>query len=235
MTPQTVIAIRSLFVVFIAELFLPVRLSALDVYAPGACFSKPVKSFKELRSKDIVPQSLDYSCGPAAMATLLSYYFNDPVPEREIIRYLLMTGDLARIKARKGFSLLDLKKYCRYRGYQVTGYKGDLEFFAKLNKPVLVPVTIKDYSHFVVMRGVKDGRVFIADPAMGRMTMLVPKFLVIWQSGVGLVLSKDGEERLKEAPLALSDDEDAVKADAAALKNGIGREGLGRILGQGEF
>jgi predicted double-glycine peptidase len=133
MTPKTVHPV-GLLVFFIAVTgLLPAALAAdLPFSSSGVSGSKRVKTLKELRSEDIIQQSLDFSCGPAALATILSYYFKDPVQEKDIIRYLLISGDVKKIKQRKGFSMLDLKRYCTYRGYQVTGYRGDLEFFAKL-------------------------------------------------------------------------------------------------------
>jgi hypothetical protein len=196
--------------------------------------SKEVTSFKDMRTSNVVTQSLDYSCGPAALATLLSYYFEDKVTEKEIIGFLLLTGNLAKIKSNKGFSLLDLKNFARYKGYEVVGYKMDLEFLAKLNKPVLIPINIKEYSHFVIFRGSKGNRVFLADPALGKMTMLIDKFLKIWQGGIGLVLAKRGEENL-HSPLKLSNDEEAVVAGANQPRNLLGIDLLGNIYSQGEF
>lgn len=200
----------------------------------GSRIAKEVKSFQGIRRSNVVTQSLDYSCGPAALATLLSYYFQDKVTEKEIIGFLLLTGDLAKIKAKKGFSLLDLKSFAKLKGYEVVGYKADIEFLTKLNKPVLVPVNIKDYSHFVIFRGLKGNRVFLADPALGKMTMLVDRFLKIWQGGIGLVLAKAGEEKLA-SPLKLSSDEEAVVAGANQPRNLLGIDLLGNIYSQGEF
>jgi predicted double-glycine peptidase len=210
----------------------PAAACGLDISAGDVTFSKRVKSFKELRSANVIPQTLDYSCGPAALATLLSYYFRDRVTEQEIIKYLILTGNLDKIKAHKGFSLLDLKNYCKYRGYRVTGYQGDLEFFARLKQPVLVPVNIKQYDHFVILRGVKGERVFLADPAMGKMTMLTSQFKQIWKGGVGLVISK---KKKRTGPLELGEDEKPVAAGSSGMTGSMSSDALGRVLQEGEF
>ena len=196
--------------------------------------NKNVKTFKEIREENIVPQTSDYSCGPASLATLLSYYFEDEVTEREIINFLLRTTNLKKVRAMKGFSLLDLKNFAKQRGYKVTGYKMDLEFLVNLDSPVLVPVNIKDYSHFIVFRGIKGGRVFIADPALGNLTIKVERFLKIWQGNIGLVLEMAGYQPV-EPPLELSDEEIAAFADPGVVRKILGITSIGQINRSSEF
>ncbi len=221
--------------IIVLVLFLPFNTEAA-VIGLGICgrLRKPVKSMKEIKTANIVSQSVDYSCGPASLATLLSYYFEDKVTEEEIIEFLLLSGDLEKIKAKKGFSLLDLKNFARHKGYEVVGYKMDLDFLVKLNKPVLIPVNIKDYSHFIIFRGLKANRVFLADPALGNLTMKTERFIKMWQGGIGLALSKEGEEKSSSA-LKLSADEEAVVAGSSAVRPLLGINSLGKVFGQGEF
>ena len=200
----------------------------------GARIHKPVKSVKEIKTQNVTIQSLDFSCGPAALATLLTYYFEENVTEEEIIKYLLLTTDLQKVKEKKGFSLLDLKNFAIYKGYEVVGYKMDLEFLVGLNKPVLIPINVKDYSHFVIFRALKGDRVFLADPALGNMTIKAERFMKLWQGGIGLVLSKEGEENLNP-PLKLTDEEKAVFADPRRVKQLFGTYSLSNIYKPGEF
>jgi len=222
--------------------FVVITLSVSIFYSPEASaigigisgMKKDVKSIQEIRKENIVSQSLDFSCGPASMATMLSYYFDDEVTEEEIINFLLLTTDLEKVKERKGFSLLDLKNFAKHRGYEVVGYKMDMEYLASLKKPVLVPIDIKDYSHFVIFRGTRGNRVFLADPSMGNMTMRVEEFEGIWTKGIGMVLSKDGEETL-DTPLKLTEKEKAVAPHPDMLKSAFSTGVLGKIYGAGEF
>jgi predicted double-glycine peptidase len=160
----------------------------LSIVVGNVRLNKKVTSLKAIRSKNVISQGLDYSCGPAALATILNYYLYDPVSEKEIITTLLKTVNLQKVIKRKGFSLLDLKRYAQSRGYNVTGYKMDLTFLKDLDKPVLVPIKVKNYKHFVVVREVVGNRVFIADPTFGNMTVKIYRFIRIWQDGVGLVI-----------------------------------------------
>ncbi len=217
-----------LAVLFAGEVF------ALEVTAGAARIAKPVKTFKEIRNRYIVRQSLDYSCGPASLATLLSYYFQDKVTEAQIIKSLILTTDLEKIKKKKGFSLLDLKNFAEMRGYEVIGYRMGLEDLVELNQPVLVPITIKQYNHFVIFRGLRGDRVFLADPAMGNITMRAEKFQALWQGGIGLVLSKAGK-RHKRVPLELTKDEKAIFADPAMVYQVLRVDLLGKVRSDSEF
>ncbi len=46
-------------------------------------------SLKEIREAGVIIQKWDTSCGAAAMATVFTYTFNDPVSEREVVNGLL--------------------------------------------------------------------------------------------------------------------------------------------------
>jgi predicted double-glycine peptidase len=83
----------------------------------GVVLRTQVKSVREQRFRNVVPQQLDYSCGAASLATLLQFHYGDPVPEMEIVTDMLRIGDTDRIR-HEGFSLLDLKRYAEHRGYE---------------------------------------------------------------------------------------------------------------------
>jgi uncharacterized protein len=140
----------------------------------------PVKSLLEMRQDRVVVQQWDLSCGAAALATLLNYQHGDPVSEREIARGLIereeyLTEPLL-VRARHGFSLLDLKRYVDRRDYQGIGY-GQLTLEDLIERaPIMVPVNFHGYNHFVVFRGMRGNRVLLADPAFGNRTMLAAKF-----------------------------------------------------------
>src|SRR5262245_33376991 len=48
----------------------------------------PVTSYFGLRFKQVVRQAYDVSCGAAALATLLKYYYGMPVDEKKIIEQI---------------------------------------------------------------------------------------------------------------------------------------------------
>ena len=176
----------------------------MDISVGDLRLNKKVKSIRQLRDQNVVRQSLDYSCGAAGLATILKYGFEDSVGEKEIIKALLTSTSYENIVKRRGFSLLDLKKFAESRGYKATGYKMDLEFLRNINSPVLAPIKFKQYRHFVVVKGIIGDRIFLADPALGNITIKEDRFANIWEGKVGLVIEpKDQKDSLKKNSLYL--------------------------------
>jgi hypothetical protein len=163
----------------------------------------PVRSLVELRREGVVQQGWDLSCGAAALSTILTHEHGDPVGEEEIVRALLASADADRIRARGGFSLLDLKRYAVARGYAAAGY-GNLDS-ATLDTlgSAIVPTQDRAGPHFVVYRGVVRGRVLVADPSYGHRTMTRQQFEAIWSPRVAFVVQRSGSTGPPDAPDAL--------------------------------
>lgn len=146
--------------------------------------SRPVKSLLELRQERVTIQNWDLSCGAAALATILNYQYGDPVSEREVAKGLISRDkyidDPSLVRTRQGFSLLDLKKYVDARGYRGIGY-GKLDLYDLIERaPLIVPIRVNGYSHFVVFRGTRSDRVLVADPAWGNRTLTIDEFEDAW-------------------------------------------------------
>jgi len=172
--------------------------------SPPATSSPTRHTLKELRDRHVIKQELDYSCGAAALATLLSFYFGDFVTEQEILDALLtgLEGEERLRKEVSGFSLLDLKRVAEARGYRAAGFRLTVGQLTRLAAPVIVFVEPLGYKHFAVLRGMDRGRVFLADPARGNLQMSFGRFQDEW-SGIIFVLGKAGEESIPSYPLAL--------------------------------
>lgn len=156
----------------------------------GLRLKKKFTTLKQLRSRYVTFQQFDYSCGAAVVSTLLTYYFGEPATEREVIKTLFKVADVRKVLRRKAFSLLDMKRFALARGYKAVGYKMDFEFLVELNQPVIVPVIIRNYDHFVIFKGLVGDRVLIADPAFGNYTLRVSRFLSVWKKGIGFILKR---------------------------------------------
>ena len=142
---------------------------------------EPVRSLLEIRQANVIVQQWDVSCGAAALATLLTYHQGDPVSEKAVAQAMLGKTDPLRVKLRRGFSLLDLKRYAEARGFQAEGYSGmSLAELEQLG-PAIVAVTLDRYPHFVVFRGRSGDRVLLADPAFGNRSVEVEVFEKAWQ------------------------------------------------------
>jgi len=151
-----------------------------------------LKSRAEFTDAHIVKQQFDYSCGSAALATLLNYYLGEKLTEKQIIEGLVEYGDKKQIERLRAFSLLDMKRFVEKLGYHGTGYKADIADLKTLGKPCIVPVEIFGYQHFCVFRGIVQDHVFLADPYMGNISFPVEQFRKMWQRSVAFVVT-DGD------------------------------------------
>ncbi len=187
----------TIFILFIAVFFTRTA-SALEFpfNNRGTYLRKPMTTLRDIKTRNLVFQQYDFSCGAAVISTLLTYYFGEPVGERQVIAGLFKEVNMQKVLKRKAFSLLDMKKFAGARGYKAVGYLMDFDFLAELKVPVIVPVVIRDYHHFVIVKGLVGDRVIVADPALGNYTMRVGRFMDIWLAkgrdgkGIGFILKK---------------------------------------------
>lgn len=170
----------------------------LDSGPLGSRVNKRVKSLLELRQERVILQNLDYSCGAAALATVLRHGFGSDVTERELISLIFVFGQtpksgIKKYFKRQGFTLLDLKRAARAKGFPSIGYKGmelqDLTDILSVDRlPILVPIRPLGYNHFVVLKGIYGSRVYMADPAFGNKSMKIHQFLDVWIDGIGFII-----------------------------------------------
>lgn len=165
----------------------------------------------DLRFRNIVKQEEDYSCGAAAMATLLTYHHGDVTSESDVLTVLQTVLDRRALAQRQmnGYSLLDLKRVAERKGYRAAGYRLTFEQLEQLSAPVIVHVEPLGYQHFAVLRDIADDRVFLADPSRGNLRMSTRRFLDEWD-GVVFVLGKEaGFDQYRRA-LAIDPTRDAL-------------------------
>ena len=79
----------------------------------GSRFTVPVASIKQIRFQSTLHQQYDFSCGSAAVATLLTHHYAHPVSEQFVFEQMFARGDQQKIR-KEGFSLLDIKRF-RYK------------------------------------------------------------------------------------------------------------------------
>jgi predicted double-glycine peptidase len=109
-----------------------------------------------------------------------------PVGEMPVFRSMVLHGDKALIE-KYGFSLLDMKLYLQRQGLPSGGFRAPLSKLAAVGVPAIVLINERGYNHFVVITGVEDGYVLIADPAVGMRTERVGIFEHQW-SGIFFVI-----------------------------------------------
>lgn len=205
----------------------------IDVADPsGGYYSLHVTSLKEARFKRTIRQQYDFSCGSAAVATLLTYQYDSPVTEQQAFVEMFQRGNQDKIR-REGFSLLDIRNFLMSRGFQADGYEVPLEKLNETSTPAIVLIVEHGYHHFVIVKGVRNGRVLIGDPATGTRALSQASFEAKWQDHVVFVIHNRHEMA------RFNDPRDWHVAPAAPLDSGIAREGLFNVvvpkLGPGEF
>ena len=152
--------------------------------AGNARFNVKVKSLVDLRFKRVVRQQYDLSCGAAALATLFKYFYGDDTGEKQIIDGIMEFGDKEKIE-KDGFSMLELKKFGERVGYVSKGYRiNNAEALTRIKIPLLTLTNTRGYNHFVVIKGIKDGEVFLADPAFGNRSVPMEDFEEQWNNVV---------------------------------------------------
>jgi predicted double-glycine peptidase len=182
----------------------------------GVPLKKTVRSMKDIRYSHIVNQQFDYSCGAAALATLLKYGYGIDIPETELIRRM-MVFSTPEVVVKNGFSILDMKKFVETIGLRGRGFRVNADALQHLQIPVMVLMNIDGYEHFVIVKHAQDGRVFIADPALGNRILLEEDFIRTWN---GLVFAVLGKPFREDSPLLQDNESLALKLRASALANG---------------
>jgi hypothetical protein len=192
-----------------------------------------VKPASEFQGERLVKQNFDYSCGSAALSTLLNFYLNEQLTERQVIQGMLEYGNAESIKKKRAFSLLDMKRFVNALGYEANGYKANIEDIQSPEYwPCLVRVKIFDYLHFVIIKGIHKGHVFVADPWKGHSSYKLSTFNQIWDPNVIFVVNARDGHKNNELKLVESDLQFIDESTAAFLifqqQNEPGRETLMR-------
>jgi uncharacterized protein len=161
--------------------------SFAGVLPNGAQYTTHVNSMQDLHFANIVRQHTDYSCGAAAVATILRYGYHLDVDENTVIDGMLGVADPVLVRQR-GFSMLDIKHYVELLGLRGRGYRVDASRLRTLRVPVIVLMDVRGYRHFVVLKQVHDDQVELADSILGNRTMPLNDFMKAWPSHVLFVV-----------------------------------------------
>ena len=166
-------------------------------------------SYRILRYTHVIGQADWYTCGAAATATLLTYYYGEPATEGEILEVAIEETEKSGKDTLEGLTALSLKRALERRGYMVKAYRVNLaqlaDYFRRGGLPVIGHVT-KPQLHFLVIAGIVDPpyggptQVLLADPSWGR--RIIPLEALVTEkgfSGVILLAIPKTKAQLKEA------------------------------------
>ena len=148
-----------------------------------------VTSLKEARFQTVIKQQFDFSCGSAAVASLLTYHYDHPIDEITVFNEMFQSGDRERIKS-VGFSLLDMKRFLQSRGFSADGFETDLARLADAGVPAIALINTGGYKHFVLIKGIRGSEVVVGDPALGVRVIERDKFRNMWNGVIFVVRNK---------------------------------------------
>jgi predicted double-glycine peptidase len=167
----------------------------IGIGSSGLRIDPPARSMKDLRDQGVVKQRFDFSCGAAALATLMRYGFGQDVTESQIlVRLFDLPTEAEKLeRERTGFSLLDLQRVAQARGYNAEGFRIEPDQLTMLGGPVIVFIEPRGYKHFAVFRGIRGDRVHLADPSRGNIRLPLYSFLDSWlqADGRGIIFAAE--------------------------------------------
>jgi uncharacterized protein len=161
--------------------------------ATGANYSVRVMSWADIPFRTVVRQQYDFSCGSAAVATLLTHQWGIKTSEAEPFKAMWAKGDQTAIKT-KGFSMLDMKQYLESRGIKAVGYRYSVTDIAKARQPGIALIDLKGFKHFVVVKGVASGKVLVGDSILGLTEYPAAEFTKMW-NGIYLTVQPANDGR----------------------------------------
>jgi len=131
------------------------------------------QSYRNIRYQGVVGQTSYYTCGPAAVATLLNYYYGINTSETEILELSnqAIKESGKNPEAGKGINAFALQKALAKKSIVSRGIKiapANLsDYFNRGGVPLILHVT-KPQLHYVLAVGMVGDWVVIADPSWGR-------------------------------------------------------------------
>lgn len=129
-----------------------------------------VQSYRSLRYTGVVWQTTWYTCGPAALATLLTEYYDILTDESEMLALAWEAMARVGMDLETGITMWALKEALLAKDIGSQGYRVSVDqlvdYFARGGLPIIMHVT-RPQPHYVVGVGMVDGYLAIADPAFG--------------------------------------------------------------------
>ncbi|CAA6815210.1 MAG: Bacteriocin resistance protein, putative [uncultured Sulfurovum sp.] len=164
----------------------------------------------------IIQQQNDYSCGTATVAKLIQGLYRTKITEKEVVDIILKDKNETIVKEikEKGYSLLNLQNGSTSLGYKAMWRKIAPQHLPMIKQPVVILIGLKsEFPHFVVLKGVRDGEAYLADPIRGNVRVNYEKLI---EEGISkkypswyvMGTQTPSENWRKNSILALSKDKD---------------------------
>lgn len=140
----------------------------------GTVSDIPITTWKQMRDAGVVKQDLDYSCGASSLSTVLTYFYNTPTSEQQILEDMQLTDMMA--------SFQDLAEVSQKYGFTPKGIATNYDSLKKLKIPAIVYVNHKRSDHFSVIKAINDTHIVLADSSWGNRTLTRKQFEDMWHT-----------------------------------------------------
>lgn len=162
----------------------------------GTVSDIPITTWKQMRDAGVVKQDLDYSCGASSLSTVLTYFYNTPTSEQQILEDMQLTDMMA--------SFQDLAEVSQKYGFAAKGIATNYDSLKKLKIPAIVYVNHKRSDHFSVIKAINDTHIVLADSSWGNRTLTRKQFEDMWHTrtddnlkgSVLLILPTNNDQKL---------------------------------------
>ncbi len=126
----------------------------------------------------IVLQDGAKDCGAACLRSIIQYYGGNVTLERLI--------ELTKT-TKEGTTFYNLKEASEEIGLATRSYQvDDIEKIKEINIPFICQITKNNYTHFIVVYKIKDNKLLIMDPSIGKQSIDIFDFNNIWTGNIML-------------------------------------------------
>lgn len=133
-----------------------------------------VSTWTDKRDSKLTKQDLDFSCGASSLSTILTYFYEKPTSEKQLLEDM----DLPDVMA----SFDDLSKVSEKYGFIAKGVATNYETLAKIKIPVIVYLNHKRNDHFSVVRAIDNNKVYLSDSSWGNRILSRKQFEKMWNT-----------------------------------------------------
>lgn len=170
-------------------------------------FNGNTENIDTSKEKIVETQSHSNSCGAMALSQLLNSVSDKKISESDVMNSIrLLTGN-----EKDDYSIGELENAAKKLGFEVETTKLPPDILPNLKQPVviLIGLNIKNFNHFVVLKGIKDGVAYLYDPT--RKNVRLPYKDLIEQSInkehplFHILAVKGSPEKIKSSALYLSE------------------------------
>jgi len=131
-----------------------------------------ITSYRSLRYQQTIGQTDIYTCGAAAVATLFTHFYKQPVGEIEVLEIAEKIMQASGKKPQEsGLNALSLKQALITKGIDADVKEVTLEqlkrYFERGGLPIVIHVTIPQ-PHYILAVGTIEDWLIVSDPTLGR-------------------------------------------------------------------